>query len=239
MMRALLVRGMVAGLVAGVVATLFGYLAGEGAVDAAIAVEAAHGAEHGAEHGEEVFSRAVQSTIGLFTGVTVYGVAIGGLFAIAFAFVHGRMGALRPNATTALLTASAFVTVVLVPFVKYPANPPAVGVAGTIRWRTELYFGFVAISVVFAIAAAYAGRKLTDRWGAWSGGLVACGAYVAAMAVCGWLLPTVDEVPADFPASALWDFRVASLGTQLSLWTALGLTFGLLLARQRRRVAAH
>lgn len=235
MMRALLVRGMIAGLVAGVVATLFAYLAGEDSVGAAIAVEAAHEQEHGGE----VFSRGVQSTIGLLTGVTVYGVAIGGLFAIAFAFVHGRIGSLRPDATTALLSVAAFVTVVLVPFLKYPANPPAVGVAGTIRWRTELYFGFVALSVLFAIAAGYGGRKLATRWGVWTGALVACVGYVTVMAVCGGLLPVVDEVPSDFPASTLWSFRVASLGTQVTLWTALGVTFGILVTRQRNPVASH
>jgi len=39
-------------------------------------------------------------------------------------------------------------------------------------------------------------------------------------------LPTIDEVPADFPAGILWNFRLASLGSQLLLWTTIGVLFG-------------
>jgi predicted cobalt transporter CbtA len=42
-----------------------------------------------------------------------------------------------------------------------------------------------------------------------------------------FLLPAVNEVPTDFPAVLLWNFRVASIGTQLVLWATIGLAFGL------------
>lgn len=248
MMRTLLVRGMLAGLVAGVLATLFAYLFGEPSVDTAIGLEgtAAH-AHHDpaapaapeAEE-EELVTRGVQSTVGLLTGVGLYGVAVGGLFSLAFAFVYGRLGSLRPRVTAALLTGGAFVVVFLVPFLKYPANPPAVGQPGTIGSRTELYFGFVALSLLVGILAAAFGRKLADKLGAWRGGLLAAGGYVVVIGVAAWLLPTIDEVPAEFPGSTLWSFRLASVGTQLVLWTALGLTFGALAekALAREKVAS-
>lgn len=47
-------------------------------------------------------------------------------------------------------------------------------------------------------------------------------------------LPVVTETPPDFPASALYDFRVASVGGQLVLWTALGPTSGALVDRPNR-----
>ncbi|MDQ0379584.1 hypothetical protein FB470_003578 [Amycolatopsis thermophila] len=228
-MRALLVRGMLAGLVAAVLGTVFAYAVGEPPVDAAIGLEeaAAHAAgEH--DHGGELVSRGVQSTIGLLTAVGVYGIAIGGLLAIAFAVVYGRLGALRPGPTATLLTGAAFVTVVLVPFLKYPANPPAVGQAGTIGHRTGLYFGFVALSVVFAIAAAVAGRRVADRYGAAAGGVAGCLGYLVVVSVTAWLMPAVNEVPDDFPATTLWDFRTASLGTQVVVWSVLAVTFALL-----------
>lgn len=236
MMRTLLVRGMLAGLVAGVLATLFAYFFGEPSVDTAIGLEgtAAHAHHDPAaaaepETGEEeLVTRGVQSTVGLLTGVGLYGVAVGGLFSLAFAFVYGRLGSLRPRVTAALLTGGAFVVVFLVPFLKYPANPPAVGQPGTIGSRTELYFGFVALSLLAGILAAAFGRKLADRLGAWRGGLLAAGGYIVVIGVAAWLLPAIDEVPAEFPASTLWSFRLASAGTQLVLWTALGLTFGAL-----------
>ena len=232
MMKTLLVRGMLAGLIAGVLAFGFAYAFGEPSVNAAIGIEEA-GTAHSHDPGqaaeapeEELVPRDIQSTVGLLTGVLAYGVAIGGLFALAFAFVYGRLGKLRPRVTAILLTGGAFAVVFLVPFLKYPANPPAVGQPGTIGTRTELYFGFVAISLLAGILAAAFGRRLADRFGAWGGFLLAAAGYVVVVAVAAWLMPVIDEVPATFPASTLWSFRTASIGTQVTLWLALGLTFG-------------
>ena len=232
MMKTLLVRGMLAGLIAGVLAFGFAYAFGEPSVNAAIGIEEA-GAAHSHDAGqaaeapaEELVPRDIQSTVGLLTGVLAYGVAIGGLFSLAFAFVYGRLGTLRPRVTALLLTGGAFAVVFLVPFLKYPANPPAVGRPGTIGTRTELYFGFVAISLLAGILAAAFGRRLADRFGAWGGFLLAAAGYVVVVAVAAWLMPVIDEVPATFPASTLWSFRTASIGTQVTLWLALGLTFG-------------
>lgn len=250
MMRTLLVRGMLAGLIAGVLATLFAYFFGEPSVDTAIGLEgtAAHSHSDSGAHDpgahdpapaegeeEELVTRGVQSTVGLLTGVGLYGVAVGGLFSLAFAFVYGRLGTLRPRVTAALLTVGAFVVVFLVPFLKYPANPPAVGQSGTIGSRTSLYFGFVALSLLVGILAAAFGRRLADKLGAWRGGLIAAGGYVVLIAVAAALLPSIDEVPASFPGSTLWNFRLASVGTQLVLWTVLGLTFGALVEKALAR----
>ena len=49
------------------------------------------------------------------------------------------------------------------------------------------------------------------------------------------LLPTIDEVPDTFPPSLLYNFRITSLGTQVVLWTTLGLAFAALLSRQGAR----
>ncbi|WP_084258432.1 CbtA family protein, partial [Saccharomonospora iraqiensis] len=253
MMRTLLVRGMLAGLIAGVLAAVFAYTVGEPHVDAAIALEESggpaghtHSGDHGTGHADAAgdsghahgeaapVSRGVQSTIGLVTGTGAYGVAVGGLFAIVFALVQGRISTLRPRVSAALLAAGAFVVVVAVPFVKYPANPPAVGQPGTIGDRTSLYFGLAALSLAFAVIAVVAGWVLADRVGAWYGGMLAAAGYLAAVTAIAALFPAPDEVPARFPASLLWEFRLGSLGVQLVLWTALGLAFGTLAERALR-----
>ncbi|MGH3451704.1 MAG: CbtA family protein, partial [Haloechinothrix sp.] len=235
MMRTLLVRGLIAGLIAGIAAAIFAYFVGEPQVDAAIAIEEAGAAEHAAaghDDGEEaIVSRGVQSTIGLLVAQTGFGIAIGGLFSLAFAFLYGRLGAFSPRAYAAALAAGAFVVIGLVPFVKYPANPPAVGQPGTIASRTELHFGFLAIALLAAGVAVYAAKVLAERHGGWSATIAAGAGYLVVMTACGVLLPVVDEVPADFPATVLWDFRVASLGNLLVLWAVLGLVFGSLAQR--------
>ncbi|OXM62750.1 CbtA family protein [Amycolatopsis vastitatis] len=244
MMKTLLVRGMLAGLIAGVLAFGFAYAFGEPSVNAAIGLEESAGHTHSPdaapaqEHEEELVPRDIQSTVGLLTGVLVYGVAIGGLLSLGFAFAQGRLGSLRPRVTALLLTAGAFAVVFLVPFLKYPANPPAVGQPGTIGSRTELYFGFVAVSLLAGILATVFGRKLADRLGAWNGFLLAAAGYLVVIGVVAWLMPVVDEVPASFPASTLWSFRTASVGTQLTLWLALGLAFGAFAEKALNRKAA-
>ena len=52
----------------------------------------------------------------------------------------------------AVVAAVGFVAVALVPFLKYPATPPAVGSAETIGDRTGYYFAFQLVSLVVAVA---------------------------------------------------------------------------------------
>ena len=60
----------------------------------------------------ELVSRAVQAGIGLFTGVTVYNTAFGGLFALVFALAYRRMGDFGPRTTAALLARTCRLTLV-------------------------------------------------------------------------------------------------------------------------------
>ena len=224
--RSLLVRGMLVGLGAGVVAYLFGTVFGESSVNQAIAFESAQAAAHGAAEEPALVSRLVQSTIGLGTAALVYGVAFGGLFALAFAFAYGRLGRTGARTTAALLALSGFVTIGVVPFLIYPPNPPAVGNPDSIGRRTALYFLVIVIALGSALVAVYAGRRLAPRLGNWNATLVATGGFVVFLSVVSLLLPTINEVPEGFPATTLWHFRLASLGTQLATWTTIGLLFG-------------
>ncbi|RKR86295.1 putative cobalt transporter CbtA [Micromonospora pisi] len=249
--RSLLIRGMLVGLAAGVAAYLFATLFGEGPVGQAIDFEsaqgaAAHAAAHAADAGAhtdaaepELVSRLVQSTIGLATAALVYGVALGGLFALAFAIAYGRIGRFTPRATAALVALGGFVTVALVPFLKYPANPPATGNPDTLDQRTVLYFLMIVIGVAAGLLALHLGRWLQPRYGAWNATLLAVGAYAVFITVVQFSLPTINEVPDGFPALVLWEFRLASLGTQFVTWATLGLLFGALTERRVRASATR
>lgn len=260
MVGVLLLRGMLVGVLAGLICFAFLKVVGEPSLDRAIAFESAASHSHAADHDhahagqpaadhhhdaadhhdhsaadEELVSRAVQSGLGLFIGVIVYSAAFGGLFALAFAFVHGRID-LDARGTAALLAVLAFVALYLVPGLKYPANPPSVGAAETIGARTALYFAMMAASLAAMIAAAMLRRLLADRLARWNATIVAGVAYVAIVAVAAAILPAVDEVPQNFPASVLWQFRVASIGGQLVMWAAIGLGFGWWTARAEQAV---
>lgn len=231
----LLLRGMLVGIVAGLLAFGFAKTFGEPMVDRAIAFEEHLAEEKGETPEPELVSRGVQSTVGLLTGVVVYGTGIGGLFALSFAVVYGRVGRLRPQTVAALLAGAAFLAVYLVPDLKYPANPPSVGIPETIGYRTGLYFFMVAFSIVAMGIAVTIGKQLSARLGNWNAALLAGAIFIAAVAVVQTLLPDINEVPAEFPAVVLWRFRLASLGIQLVLWTGIGLLFGHLTERSLER----
>lgn len=247
MVGQLLLRGMLAGVIAGLLSFAFLKVVGEPQVDRAIAFETqmdeakakaaadearAKGTPMPAEEADnEIVSRSTQAGLGLFTGVSVYNVAFGGLFALAFAFAYGRMGYVGPRTTAALLAAMGFVAVYVVPNLKYPANPPSVGDPETIGIRTGLYFSMIGISLIAMIAASKLRVLLLDRYGSWNAALIAGAFYIVAVLVAGLLLPGINEVPEMFPAVVLWQFRIASFGAQLIMWTTIGLVFGALAER--------
>ncbi|MFF7753160.1 CbtA family protein [Streptomyces sp. NPDC007971] len=226
--RNLLVRGMLAGLAAGVLALVVAYLLGEPNVDKAIGFEEAH--SH--EHEMEVVSRSLQSTAGLATGVLVYGVAFGGIAALAYCFALGRVGRFSPRATALLLSGCALLAVYVVPFLKYPANPPSVGNPDTIGKRTTLYFLMMLLSVLLAVAATILGKRLAPRLGTWWATVTAVAGFVFVIGLAYEFLPVVNEVPKDFPAALLWRFRLSALAIQAVLWGGFGLLFGELAERQ-------
>jgi hypothetical protein len=238
---------MLIGVVAGLLCFSFLKIVGEPKVDQAIAFETqldeakaraaaqaliAKGLPAPKEEPEpELVSRAVQAGIGLFTGVMVYNVAFGGLFALAFGLAYGRMGNFDPRTTAALMAALGLVAVYIVPNLKYPANPPSVGDPATIGMRTALYFSMITISLAAMIAAGMLRLRLLAGHDPWNAFLIAAGVYLIVVIVVGVALPPINEVPAEFPAVVLWRFRVASAGAQLITWTTIGLLFGALAER--------
>jgi Probable cobalt transporter subunit (CbtA) len=238
----LLWRGMIVGFVAALLSFGILKIVGEPAVDRAIAFESTMNeakakAEHDAavakgetppppEADYEIVSRPTQAGIGLFTGVTVYSIAFGGLFSLAFAICYGRMGNWSPRVTSALLALSGFLAVYAVPILKYPANPPSIGNPDTIGLRTAIYFGMILLSLGSMIAAWSVRNRLIDQLGAWNATIVAALVFLVAVIIFALVMPPLDEVPEGFPAVVLWQFRMASLGAQAMLWTVLGLGFG-------------
>ena len=241
----LLLRGMIVGAVAGLLAFGFARVYGEPAVDHAISFEEASSQAKGEAPEPELVSREVQAGLGLFTGIVTFGAALGGLFSLAFAFSHGRLTSLGPRGTAALLALGGFVALVLVPGLKYPPNPPAVGDPETIAYRTQLFFVMLALSLAAMAFAVLVARRTWARLGGWNAALVGVGTYVVLMVVIALALPAINEVPETFPATLLWQFRTASIGIQVILWATLGLAFGavakrtLAAARQGRIASAY
>jgi hypothetical protein len=245
MMRTLLIRGMLVGVLAGLLSFAVARILGEPPLARAIAFEeqvgAGHAGESHADHGtaaaahdhgtaEESVSRATQSGIGLLTAILAYGAAFGGLFAIVFALVYRRVGPWDARTTAVLLAAAAFITVYFVPSLKYPANPPAIGIAESIGYRTQLYFAMIAIAIAAMVIAVMIAKSLVAARGSFEATLIGGAAFVGLVIIAGVLMPSLDDVSDGFPADVLWNFRTASLAIHAALWGTMGLVFGSLAA---------
>lgn len=221
-MLAYLCRGAVAGLAggAGMAAVLLAL--GERSIRDALAIEAARSA---GEPSVETLSRATQLAGGALAALA-YGALVGAVFGVVFAAVRHRSRLPDDFARSLGLGAVAFTTLVLVPGLKYPANPPAVGDPATVGARTAAYVTLMALSVLVALAAWRASRWLRNQ--GFEDHLrlpaVALG-YVAVIGAAYALWPANPD-PVEVPATLIWRFRLASLGGAAALWSVLSVVFG-------------
>jgi predicted cobalt transporter CbtA len=220
-------RGLAAGLLAGLLAGLFAYLFAEPVLDRAIELEnAAHG------HSEQVFDRGEQKA-GLILATALYGTSVGALFGLLSAFYRRRY---RSEWRRSLALAGAiFLGAVLLPFLKYPPNPPGVGAdPATLTERTLAYLAMVALGMLAVLAAwrfarGLEGTSLPVR------DLTAGGILAGLWAFLYLAMPDFGAAVGHAPAELIWDFRLSSLGTQAVLWAGIGCIFGLLGERASRR----
>ena len=230
MLRTLLIYGLLAGLCGGLLGAGFAKVVGEPPLDAAIAWEGDAQARGKESHAETV-SRTVQSTIGLAAGAVVYGVALGGLFALVFAGAYGRISRAGPVRTGTGLAAAAFVVLCLVPFVKYPPNPPGSATPRRSGIAPRSTSGWSRSRCSPRSPRSASGPDSWKRLGGDVATLCAVGTFAVVTTVAALVMPGVSEVPATFPAETLWSFRLASLGVGLVIWTTIGLVFAVAASR--------
>ena len=256
-------RGLLAGAAAGVLAFGFARIFAapqtsraieyEDGVRAAWEAMASPGGHAG--HGEQVdlFTRTVQMNLGMGLGLLAFSVAIGALFAVVFAVAYGRVGDVSVRLLSLYIAGAMLLSLYVIPNLKYPANPPALSLDQTVRERTLLYVLMVVLSAALLIGAVVLARRWVAELGAFNGWLAAAGGYAATMALVMLVLPTINETPAPlrdaagaivyegFPADVLYYFRLYALGTQVVIYTTIGLVFGAIASRLvgERRKTSH
>ena len=199
----------------------------------------------------------MQSTIGIGAGMVLFGLAVGCFFGVAYCLAHGRVGRVRPRQLSLLVAAAGFGLLYLVPFLKYPANPPAIGNPDTIGPRAGLYGVMVVASVVFGVAAVWLGQRLVPRFGTWNATLLAGLGFAVAIGVVMVAMPPLGSLAANagqtgalltetpqpltdpsgaivypgFDADVLYWFRLYSVLAQALLWAVIGVAFAPLAER--------
>lgn len=234
--RRVILRGVLAGLCAGLLAAVFFATVAEGPLQEAIAIEQrSHESDHAGtahEHdsGDVAVSRSTQRGPGLFLAVGLAGAAFGALLAVVF-LVFGRRSTPWRGAVGA--GAALFTAIVLVPWLKYPPNPPGVGRAATLADREALYLIAICCTALLAWVAVRVHRSLAQHgWDGRRRAAAAAAAFVVPLAALLVVLPGSPD-PVHLPSELLWRFRLASLAGNTILWLALIAAFGLLVAGAR------
>ena len=221
-MKHYLRRGAIAGAAGGLASALVLLVVGERSISRAIALEQARAGDAPAH---EMFSRHVQLAGGAL-GTLIAGAAFGLIFAVVFASVRHRLAGRDDWRRATTLAAVAFLAVYVVPWLKYPANPPAVGDPDTIDQRTALYVVMVAWSIVAVWGAWRLHRYLRARGREDHLRVPAAVATWAAVVAAGLALLPGNPDAITAPAQLVWRFRLASLAGAASFWAVCGTTFG-------------
>ena len=155
----------------------------------------------GHDDGHELFTRAIQENVGAAVGVIAFGIAMGVLFAAAYTVIRGVLNrrGFRPNpAGLALLLAGGmFVAIALAPGLKYPANPPTIGLQDTIAARSSAFLTITVLSVVAAAVAVAVGLAWARRWGIWRATAAAMGGYAVVILIAMAFLPSFQGARSD------------------------------------------
>jgi predicted cobalt transporter CbtA len=151
----------------------------------------------------------------------ILGIAMGSLFGIVYALSRNSLPGKNDVTKAIVLAGIMWLTIYLIPFLKYPANPPTVGDAETVVLRSILYISFIAISGFGALGFYKLSQKL-QRDKKYLGIL----GYVIFIVIAFFVMPeNPDEVTA--PMNLVNEFRLMSVLGVTSFWISVGFILGL------------
>jgi len=214
-----------AGAIAGVLLAVINQVIVEPYIDQAINIENQNAIAQGeAIIPQEFNDYRLWQKSGEITAGTTLGVSLGALFGIVFAFARNSIPGSNNKKKALILAGVMLLVIYIVPALKYPANPPAVGDPETIYYRQSLYIALLTISGFSALGLAFLYRKLGDKK---AKQLVVPVIYIGIIATAFMILPpNPDEITA--PMDLVMGFRIASAFTMSVFWGLLGLILGAL-----------
>jgi predicted cobalt transporter CbtA len=149
----------------------------------------------------------------------ILGTSIAALVGIVFLFVRKNLPEGNNIKKTLILSGLMWFTIFVIPFLKYPANPPTVGDAETVVMRGILFLSFITISGLGAVAFYQVYKKLQNKK------IFAFIGYAVFIGVAFFLMPeNPDKITA--PMELVEGFRGASFVAVSVYWLTLGLILG-------------
>ncbi len=218
-----LLSGALAGLIHGTV----NFAIVEPYLDQAIGIENQNLFDSGEEEDTPQFwaeydgYRTWQKSGQILAGV-ILGISIGALFGIVFALSKNSLPGTHYVKKSLTLAGIMWFTMYLIPFLKYPANPPTVGDGETVVLRAVLYLSFIAISGIGAVAFYKLSKRFRNNQK-----IISIFGYAVFISVVFFIMPdNPDEITA--PMNLVNEFRLMSVLGVSSFWLSVGIILGLL-----------
>jgi len=229
---------LASGLAAGIIYGIANFAIVEPYLDDAISIENqnlfATGQEDTPEFWVEYGEYRTWQKGGQVLASMILGVSIGALFGIVYVLSRSVLPGNHDIKKALALAGVMWLVLFMVPFLKYPANPPTVGDADTVELRSMLYLAAIAFSGLSALGFYFVSRKMNG-----SRRLLAGLGYCIVISGILWTMPeNPDENTA--PVQLLEGFRVSSVLAVSAYWIALPLILGMLWNKIRpdKRLAA-
>ena len=217
---------LVSGAIAGFVHGTINFALVEPYLDQAIGLEneslfASGEAEDNLEFWAEYESYRIWQKSGQVLAGVILGLAMGSLFGIVYALFRNSLPGKTDVTKSVILAGVMWLTIYIIPFLKYPANPPTVGDGETVMLRAILYVSFIALSGIGVVIFYKLSQKLQNNKKYF--GLFG---YVIFITILFFVMPeNPDEITA--PMNLVNEFRFMSVLGVSSFWLSVGLILGL------------
>ena len=151
----------------------------------------------------------------------ILGLAMGSLFGIVYALSRNSLPGKNDVTKSVILAGIMWITIYIIPFLKYPANPPTVGDGETVMLRAILYVSFIALSGISVVIFYKLSQKLQNNKKYF--GLFG---YIIFITILFFVMPeNPDEITA--PMNLVNEFRLMSIFGVSSFWGSVGIILGL------------
>jgi len=217
---------LVSGAIAGFVHGTINFALVEPYLDQAIGLEneslfASGEAEDNLEFWAEYESYRIWQKSGQVLAGVILGLAMGSLFGIVYALSRNSLPGKTDVTKSVILAGVMWLTIYIIPFLKYPANPPTVGDGETVMLRAILYVSFILLSGIGVVIFYKLSQKLQNNKKYF--GLFG---YVIFITILFFVMPeNPDEITA--PMNLVNEFRLMSVLGVSSFWLSVGLILGL------------
>lgn len=239
-MKQLLFIGIVllSGFSAGVILGLINFATTEPFLDSAIELENRHLFESGEEKDTPQFRAEYNAyrywqKSGMVLAGGIFGLGVGSLFGIVFGLSRDRLPGKHHVQKALVLSGLMWFTIFMIPFFKYPANPPTVGDPETVVLRATLYLSFIAISGFGAVGFYQLYKRLEKNKK-----FIAFVGYTAFISVAFVLMPSnPDKITA--PMDLVNGFRIMSAFSVSLFWFVNAIILGLLWQKFQSHLERH